>query len=102
MIAIAGVLTGYNGSFEFKEPGQKYEDTPYLGMRVVSCYVCMYVMYNVVFTTYSPFGFVCVLVLCTGLCNDGSTPHPSELPHCLGDGQINYCCFYHWSDAYLW
>ena len=36
IIAIAGVLTGYNGSFEFKEPGQKYEDTPYLGMRVVS------------------------------------------------------------------
>lgn len=36
VIAIAGVLTGYNGSFEFKEPGQKYNDTPYLGMRVVS------------------------------------------------------------------
>ena len=36
VIAIAGVLTGYNGSFEFKEPGQKYDDTPYLGMRVVS------------------------------------------------------------------
>jgi dolichyl-phosphate-mannose-protein mannosyltransferase len=35
VIAIAGVLTGYNGSFEFKEPGQKYEDTPYVGMRVV-------------------------------------------------------------------
>ena len=35
MIAVAGVLTGYNGSFEFKEPGQKYEDTPYVGMRVV-------------------------------------------------------------------
>jgi len=29
------VLSGYNGSFEFKEPGQKYEDTPYVGMRVV-------------------------------------------------------------------
>ncbi|CAI8001905.1 Protein O-mannosyl-transferase 2 [Geodia barretti] len=35
VIAIAGVLTGYNGSFEFKEPGQKYDDTPYIGMRVV-------------------------------------------------------------------
>lgn len=32
---MAGVLSGYNGSFEFKEPGQKYEDTPYVGMRVV-------------------------------------------------------------------
>ena len=35
IIAVAGVLSGYNGSFEFKEPGQKYEDTPYVGMRVV-------------------------------------------------------------------
>ena len=35
IIATAGVLSGYNGSFEFKEPGQKYEDTPYYGMRVV-------------------------------------------------------------------
>ena len=33
---MAGVLTGYNGSFEFKEPGQVYGDTPYVGMRVVS------------------------------------------------------------------
>ena len=33
---MAGVLTGYNGSFEFKEPGQAYGDTPYTGMRVVS------------------------------------------------------------------
>ena len=32
---MAGVLSGYNGSFEFKEPGQKYEDTPYVGMRLV-------------------------------------------------------------------
>lgn len=38
IIAVAGVLTGYNGSFEFKEPGHKYEDTPYVGMRVVSKY----------------------------------------------------------------
>ena len=36
IIATAGVLSGYNGSFEFKEPGQKYEDTPYYGMRLVS------------------------------------------------------------------
>ena len=41
IIAVAGVLTGYNGSFEFKEPGQKYEDTAYVGMRVVSMCVCV-------------------------------------------------------------
>ena len=36
IIAVAGVLSGYNGSFEFEEPGQLYKDTPYVGMRVVS------------------------------------------------------------------
>ena len=35
IIAVAGLVSGYNGSFEFKEPGQAYEDTPYVGMRVV-------------------------------------------------------------------
>ena len=43
MIATAGVLSGYNGSFEFKEPGQKYDDTPYYGMRLVHVY------YSIVF-----------------------------------------------------
>ena len=38
IIAVAGVLTGYNGSFEFKEPGQEYGEYPYVGMRVVSSY----------------------------------------------------------------
>ena len=38
IIAVAGVLTGYNGSFEFEEPGQQYKDTPYVGMRVVRAY----------------------------------------------------------------
>ncbi len=36
IIAVAGVLSGYDGSFEFKEPGQSYGDVPYVGMRVVS------------------------------------------------------------------
>ena len=33
---MAGVLGGYNGSFEFKEPGVQYGDTPYVAMRLVS------------------------------------------------------------------
>jgi len=37
MIALAGYLTNYRGDFEFKEPGQAYGLTPYLGMRYVSC-----------------------------------------------------------------
>jgi len=29
-------LVGYDGSFDFKEPGKQYEETPYVGMRCVS------------------------------------------------------------------
>jgi len=35
LIAFAGYVSGYNGSFEFKEPGVPYEDYPYYGMRLV-------------------------------------------------------------------
>ena len=37
LIGAAGFLTGYDGSFEFKQPGQPYDDTVYLGMRMVNC-----------------------------------------------------------------
>ena len=36
MIGAFGRLTGYNGSFPFNKPGDKYGDTPYVGMRIVS------------------------------------------------------------------
>jgi len=35
LIAFAGFVSGYNGSFEFKEPGVSYEDYPHYGMRLV-------------------------------------------------------------------
>lgn len=35
IIALAGYLTGYDGSFSFKEPGLDYNDTNYIGMRTV-------------------------------------------------------------------
>lgn len=35
IIALAGALTGYDGSFEFKEPGMEYGETKYIGMRAV-------------------------------------------------------------------
>ncbi|XP_046419924.1 protein O-mannosyl-transferase 2 isoform X4 [Neodiprion fabricii] len=34
LIGLSGYLTGYNGSFPFEKPGDKYEDTKYIGMRV--------------------------------------------------------------------
>ncbi|XP_055930516.1 protein O-mannosyl-transferase 2-like [Argiope bruennichi] len=34
LIGLAGKLTGYNGTFAFNKPGDKYEDHNYLGMRL--------------------------------------------------------------------
>lgn len=35
LIALSGVMTGYNGSFPFEKPGDKYNDVNYVGMRKV-------------------------------------------------------------------
>jgi dolichyl-phosphate-mannose-protein mannosyltransferase len=35
MIGAFGYLTGYDGRFPFENPGQKYNETQYLGMRIV-------------------------------------------------------------------
>lgn len=34
LIGLAGKLTGYNGTFAFSKPGDKYLDHNYVGMRV--------------------------------------------------------------------
>lgn len=34
LIALSGKLTGYNGTFPFGKPGDKYEDHNYAGMRI--------------------------------------------------------------------
>ncbi|XP_023216676.1 protein O-mannosyl-transferase 2-like [Centruroides sculpturatus] len=36
LIGLSGVLTGYNGTFPFNKPGDKYGDHNYVGMRIVS------------------------------------------------------------------
>lgn len=43
LIGFSGYLTGYNGSFPFEKPGDKYGDTNYIGMRVVSDIVVRYI-----------------------------------------------------------
>jgi len=35
MIGLFGYMTGYDGRFPFESPGQKYNETKYLGMRLV-------------------------------------------------------------------
>lgn len=36
LIGFSGYLTGYDGTFAFDKPGDKYGNTSYLGMRLVS------------------------------------------------------------------
>lgn len=36
LIGLSGMLTGYNGTFPFDKPGDKYNGTRYEGMRIVS------------------------------------------------------------------
>jgi dolichyl-phosphate-mannose-protein mannosyltransferase len=35
LIGLFGYLDGYNATFAFDKPGDKYEDYPYMGMRTV-------------------------------------------------------------------
>lgn len=39
LIALSGYLTGYNGSFPFDKPGDKYEDVQYYGMRMFCAFL---------------------------------------------------------------
>lgn len=36
LIGLSGYLTGYNGTYPFEKPGDKYNGTRYEGMRYVS------------------------------------------------------------------
>lgn len=38
LIALSGYLTGYEGTFPFEKPGDKYENVNYVGMRIVSTF----------------------------------------------------------------
>lgn len=36
LIALSGKLSGYDGTFPFEKPGDKYDGARYEGMRIVS------------------------------------------------------------------
>jgi dolichyl-phosphate-mannose--protein O-mannosyl transferase len=36
LIGLSGLLTGYDGTYPFEKPGDKYNETNYEGMRIVS------------------------------------------------------------------
>lgn len=35
LIALSGIMTGYDGTYPFEKPGDKYNETHYSGMRIV-------------------------------------------------------------------
>lgn len=35
LIALSGIMTGYDGTYPFEKPGDKYNETNYAGMRIV-------------------------------------------------------------------
>lgn len=39
LIALSGYLTGYDGTFPFEKPGDKFENVKYIGMRIVSSFL---------------------------------------------------------------
>lgn len=39
LIALSGTLTGYDGTYPFEKPGDKYNGTRYEGMRIVSDFI---------------------------------------------------------------
>ena len=60
LIGLSGSMTGYDGSFAFDKPGDKYGDTQYMGMRVVRCgCICwsfdVYYQTSVDYKTYKNF-----------------------------------------------
>lgn len=58
LIGLAGKLTGYNGTFAFSKPGDKYMDHNYVGMRVVCVTLGAFIV---------PFAFSIVYDLTTSL-----------------------------------
>ena len=58
LIGLSGKLTGYNGTFAFNKPGDKYFDHNYLGMRIFCAILGM---------TIIPFTFITIWELTNSL-----------------------------------
>lgn len=44
LIGLFGYLDGYNATFAFEKPGDKYEDHPFMGMRMVMMNLCTHIL----------------------------------------------------------
>ena len=46
LIGLFGYLDGYNATFPFNQPGDKFEDYPFMGMRGVNSIITFFKLYN--------------------------------------------------------
>jgi len=57
LIALGGVIAGYDGSFSFERIGLEFPDTvPYVAMRLVSCFYLLLPFKKIIFNV-----FICLL-----------------------------------------
>ena len=104
------MLTGYNGSFEFKEPGQEYGEYPYVGMRVVRCCITRFLLDSVhikwcILSLSFPLFYIhplCSHIITSGVCDYGSSRSPISVSNCLGIGSFQYCIITDWCINDLW
>jgi len=70
LIALGGVIAGYNGSFSFEKIGVEFPDTvPYIALRLVSCFKLLSSFYfrrpfYHIFLLFS-ISFAAYLILCS-------------------------------------
>ena len=87
LIGLFGYLDGYNATFAFEKPGDKYEDYPYMGMRLVS--VMRVENFNKFIYEYSN--------TILGLRHHGSSFGSSFFFDCLGNDVFSTCRYLRWS-----
>jgi len=75
LIGLSGYLTGYNGTFAFEKPGDKYNETRYQGMRYVG--ICCAQKF-----------FISKMLLSSVLYNFGSSDYANGIRYCLRSDAI--------------
>lgn len=100
LIGLAGYMTGYDGTFPFIKPGDKYEHHNYWGMRGVRCFM-LAVCYDEIVMRYIKV-LVFLSCFCTVLCRAGLLSPSVCLPHRTGAVPLPQCCSHHCHPAHIW
>uniref|UniRef100_A0A4W6EX21 Protein O-mannosyl-transferase 2 n=1 Tax=Lates calcarifer TaxID=8187 RepID=A0A4W6EX21_LATCA len=105
LIGLAGYITGYDGTFPFIKPGDKYEHHNYWGMRGVChfSHTPIQSFHSFKKSSYIMGVDVSSLLLCsTVLCSVGLLSPNLCLPHSAGVVSVSHCCSHHCLSAHIW